>query len=749
MKSEQLDNNKGVNDALENMWKVAQNAAEKFNQTNQKVNDLQTQIDLVNNSLSEKQEELNTKESLIAELSTSINDKNARLTSQYNEIDDLQTQIKRLSELEDKYIALLNENSNYKIEAENHLKVNTELKTIRQKIIEQNNIISELKQKNETLEELARDNSQVLQNYEFAQKEIVSKKLELIQKDEEIEKLKIKIFEFESLALNTKDNTEQKHILEQENNELKDKIDKINLEIKELQIQYDNEKLQLVSKNISHKEELKNSYFAKQFLQNLADKKETENLQLIDKINKNEELICNYLGKIQTYEEAKQISKNKISLLENQLNTLTSALQELKQDSDNNSERLLARANKINFLERCLLHEQSRVSALETSNSTLESECLSLSNKLSSFDGTSSSLLARANKINFLERCLLHEQSRVSSLESDLSTLESSYSSSKSERLSLEISLVNSNKKIQELEDNEKHNAQKMVDMANSLQTAKNQLESLLSKNSELQNTVEQYNNNEAEQLHAEKENLLEIIEELTGKININEDKIAQLLADKTEIQRTNVKLNKELKKNNKVVDAFEKLNQKNEENLTIIAELKKDLKYYKNRAYDENSLFAPENMLPQENNLEKELEKIKKENAKILSKNKALTNQLKDQEESNKALTNQLKDQEESNKALTNQLKDQEESNKALTNQLKDQEESNKALTNQLKDQEEINKELTNQLKDKEQSNKKTAQKAKKTKKQVVQEESEVDSTELDIANKLEGLLTKLSNKI
>lgn len=628
-------NQQDINYALENMWKAAKNAAEKVRNKDEKINDLENKIEFLTLSNNKKNEELSETKAEVEKLNSTIHQKNERIASQYNEIDDLRKKQEKLSQLEQNYIALLDENQIYKFESEKYIKTSLELENKKEENTILENKVIELENIKKNLEEKINVDESTKKNYEFAQKEIVTNKLELIEKNETIEKLKVKIFQLESSLINFDETKNKNKNLEEKENNLLAEIEKLKEEVSKIETQSNNEKLQLIARNIDKEEECKNIFSEKQFLQKIIEEKENEIEKLKDITPKNEELICQYIEKIQNQEEQNFTLEDKISLQENQINEL----------------------NKANDI---LQSEKQKVEEINVKNT---------------------------NKLNLLENYVEHLKDNLYIAQKDLDEEKKHASNIQKSNNELNKAINESNRKIEELVKEKNEDLIKINSLADSLKEAKNQLENLLIKNNELKNTLthNKTDDEKVQQLKQENENLLEIVEEMTKKISDNEVALMQNYEEKIQFQKENENLQSELKKVEKLVKAFKKLSEKNEESINTIAELQKDLEYYKNRSYDENSLFSPENILAEQNNFELKIEKLKKENAETHTKNKQLSNKIIE-------LNNKITELNDQITKLNNEKIKEEKPNVQTT---------------------------------------------------------QATSTEAEIANKLEGLLNKLANKL
>ena len=525
-----LKNNE-INDALQNMWDTAKLAVDKVKQSNKKVNELQTQFDFLQNTINRKNIDIDLLHKKVNEIEKTINEKNERIASQYAEIDSFIKRQEKYSELETSYFTAINENQNLKTELENSIIKENDLN-------EKSNALNDLSKKyDKLLKEYVVVNEAIskakaeLKDYETTKKELINNRLEIINKNEQIEKLNVQLAEKNNIVLNQNqkiaDGDKLCSELKEQNEFLNKELSKIKAEFEEKTSEFDLEKMDLIAKRLAVEEEVRNSFFSKQFLENIltVKEKEVETLKFVTEENEN--------------------IKNKISEIHN------------------------------NYHKKIL--------SLET-----EIEALNNTNKINTDSLTAEIQKVSAEKENLIEKI-------------KLLTAENG-------------DLVEKNKTIRE-----------------ELVTQNKKVEDIKSKFINISENFAQIEKNESE-LEIEKTKLLDLVTVLTDELE--KSKVENEISNKenSEIIKENKLLQKEIQKINKITTAFENLKQINSEQIQTINDLKKELEYYKKRVYDDDSLFAPENLNllgAEELKYKKKIDSLNIEIAKLIKHNRELLNEM------------------------------------------------------------------------------------------------------------------------
>ena len=223
-----LPSNKEIEIAVQGMWDVAKKVADKLDTSNKKCNELQARFDFIDNAINRKNEDIKNLETIIKDNSDKINEKNNKIASQYVEIEKLQNLQSKFLELEENYIKVINENTSLKFELETISKSNSELETIKKEYselllqyeqlkIDFNNVLEKLKISETSQKDL-----------EIAKKELMNSKYEIINRNEQIDKLKISKSEYQSSNINLSNKVKQ---LEEKNVININEIEKLKNEI--------------------------------------------------------------------------------------------------------------------------------------------------------------------------------------------------------------------------------------------------------------------------------------------------------------------------------------------------------------------------------------------------------------------------------------------------------------------------------------------------------------------------------------
>jgi chromosome segregation ATPase len=158
----------------------------------------------------------------------------------------------------------------------------------------------------------------------------------------------------------------------------------------------------------------------------------------------------------------------------------------------------------------------------------------------------------------------------------------------------------------------------------------------------------------DATELNNENERLLDIVAELSGELNKMQNEYKNTFGENTKLANDNKNLQDELQKIQKLTAAFENIKKTNDEQTGTIAKLKTELKYYKKRVYDDESLFASENinLLGEvEIKYKQQIDDLNLEISRINSDNIFLTNKLKEKETAHQI---EIKNQQQLEKDVT-----------------------------------------------------------------------------------------------
>jgi len=147
-----------------------------------------------------------------------------------------------------------------------------------------------------------------------------------------------------------------------------------------------------------------------------------------------------------------------------------------------------------------------------------------------------------------------------------------------------------------------------------------------------------------------------------------------------------------------------------------------------------EKSKKENEDLMLENDSLEKKIKVMNNKNNDLENKNKELENELKNINNKNKELENELKNINNKNKELENELKNINNKNKELENELKNINNKNKELENELKNMNNKNKELENELKNMNNKNK-----------ELENELKNINIKNKDVENKNEDLVNTL----
>ena len=354
---------------IQDMWNVANKIAEKIDVANKKNDELQMRFAFLDNTITRKNENIKQLEGVIKENLDTINEKNNKLAFQYNEIERLQNLQSKHSELETNYIKIINENSSLKFEMDNLRKSNTELETLKKDYSELSTNYEELNHNfNDASQKLNQQNKEH-KDFEIIKKELMTSKYEIINRNEQINKLKIAVSEQQSININLSkqikllQEKENQHINEIENKKneidlLKDKNILLGQDVEKVSLEGTNKFLDYVAKLENIKNELNHSDIIR--LNDEVRIKELE-LQLLKKQNELEEkekileennvlkennvdINKGVLKQIEEYEKIIQslnlenknnaISKNKLEVeFENKIKKLTNNLFALEKDN--------------------------------------------------------------------------------------------------------------------------------------------------------------------------------------------------------------------------------------------------------------------------------------------------------------------------------------------------------------------------------------------------------------------------------
>ena len=134
--------------------------------------------------------------------------------------------------------------------------------------------------------------------------------------------------------------------------------------------------------------------------------------------------------------------------------------------------------------------------------------------------------------------------------------------------------------------------------------------------------------------LNEEKTRLLDIIAVLNDELSKTKNEQKNTFSENSILENENKSLKNELQKVQKLTVAFENLKQTNETQTENISKLKNELKYYKKRVYDDESLFVAENVNllgDVEIKYKQEIDDLNLELQRILHENNFLMNELKE----------------------------------------------------------------------------------------------------------------------
>ncbi|MBQ6269271.1 MAG: hypothetical protein IJK61_04005, partial [Bacteroidetes bacterium] len=300
------------------------------------------------------------------------------------------------------------------------------------------------------------------------------------------------------------------------------------------------------------------------------------------------------------------------------------------------------------------------------------------------------------NKIKFLEHHIDVLKSNIQFISTEFSSTTAKLTNTIKDNEKLNDILRAANKKINELNTENGYNIDKISKLQKNLDEDKDNLEKLALENENLRQLISDNAKNSIniEFLQNENINLGKIIANLNETINNHVANIEELEKKYNMINNENIALKQQKEKNNKMEIEIKNLIQTNINNNRIMSKQKKELDYYKNLAAKPQSLFEIDN-----NDYEEKINSL-------LEREKQLT------EEKNSYLS-EIESLKAQNKLIEENCKNIQQENTNLKLQIKTLEEQNN------------------------------------TKKENDNKENQGNEIEQEIANKLEGLLSKLSKKI
>ena len=578
--------NNDINDALKNMWDAAKKATEKIAMSNKKVNELQAQFDFLENTINQKNKKNEELVNRIKELEKNINEKNERITSQYTEIDSLIKQQEKYSELETSYFTTVNENQNLKNELENFInqkqeleKLYDEYKNVSEKFLKFESENNQLKKKLYTVEKEIRD-------YEIAKKELLNNRLEIISRNEQIDKIKIQLAESQSIVFNqnvkikelTKNNeflNEKNNLLSEKNNEFLNEKNKLEDEINKIISENNIEKMDFIAKILACQNELKDFYHTKIYLENLLQEKE------------------------EILKQVQYDSREEKKSFDEKINSIILEKDKIITEKNNFFDE------KINSI----ILEKDKIIA-EKNNTVVEYK-----NVIQQYEKEFEALkqiIKTTEEASVFKDKQLQENLKINATEIEKNNFE--------------------NKKLKE-----KNEELEKINYALREKNAELQQKIILSDENDFVNKEKN-----TTELNNENERLRDIVAELNGELSKMQNEYKNTLGENTKFAKDNANLQNELQKIQKLTTAFESIKQTNEEQTNTITKLKNELKYYKKRVYDDESLFASENInllgeveikyKQQIDDLNLEISRISSENKELLAKNNFLANELNEQ---------------------------------------------------------------------------------------------------------------------
>ncbi|MDR0927324.1 MAG: hypothetical protein LBO69_06110 [Ignavibacteria bacterium] len=136
------------------------------------------------------------------------------------------------------------------------------------------------------------------------------------------------------------------------------------------------------------------------------------------------------------------------------------------------------------------------------------------------------------------------------------------------------------------------------------------------------------HSNNDASELLQENERLLELVTELNDRITASSTNYTELVAENERLEEEIGVLNNDVAKVQKLYKGFDKLKEQSAEQADTIKNLQAEINEYKKRIYEEDSLFATENIKAVQaiNNSVRMVESVEK---KVSNENEVLVHKL------------------------------------------------------------------------------------------------------------------------